>query len=67
MNLVEAVQSEIKRVTEIIIEYRSIPGGAGNLGAALMQRDVDEAIRLLASSEAVELIGIYKKLQEWYL
>ena len=67
MNLVEGVQKEIKRVTEIIIEYRSIPGGAGNIAAALMQQDVDEAIRRLASSEAVELISIYKKLQEWEL
>lgn len=65
MNLVDGVQSEIKRVTEIIQEYNKYEGG--KFAAGLMQFDIDTAINLLAIGDTVGLIGIYEKLKEWEL
>ena len=65
MNLVEAVQSEIKRVTEIIQEYNKYEGG--QFAAGLMQFDIDTAIKLLSIGDSVGLMIIYKKLKEWEL
>jgi hypothetical protein len=65
MNLVEGVQSEIKRVTEIIQEYNKYEGG--QFAAGLMQFDIDTAINLLATGDTVGLISIYQKLKEWEL
>lgn len=63
----EALPEEIKRVQEIIIEYRSIPKGAGNIAATFMQHDVDMAVKVLAEGNVVDMLVYYDILKEYEL
>jgi hypothetical protein len=63
----EALPEEIKRVQEIIIEYRSIPKGAGNIAATFMQHDVDMAVKSLEEGNVVDMLYYYQELKGWEL
>lgn len=61
-SLGEALPDEIARVREILGQYRSI-GVAGRLGAALIERDLDQAVRALAEGDVVAMARAYAKLK----
>lgn len=67
MSLAEDLPKEIKRVTEIIHEYRQVPGNAGLLAASLMQLDIDRAIKASVAGDVTEMLLCYSKLKEWEL
>ena len=66
-NLIEGLTDEILRVTEIIREYRELPGGAGNLAAHFMEVDVAAARKAQASGDVIECLAAFGKLQEYEL
>ena len=67
MNLIEGLNLQINRVNEIIKEYESIPGGAGNLTAAVMKENILAAQNSMASGDTIEMMKQYKSLEEWEL
>ena len=66
-NLIEGLTNEILRVTEISKEYKSLPGGAGMLAAAIMDDTIDRARKAQASGDILQMIPILKDLQEFEL
>lgn len=67
MNLIEGLNLQINRVNEIIKEYESIPGGAGNLAAAVMKENIIAAQKAMATGDTIEMMKQYKSLEEWEL
>lgn len=64
-NLLEGLLEEISRVSEMIIEYRSLPSGAGYLAAAFMELDIMRAETAISKMDAVQMIASYKALKEY--
>lgn len=60
-NLVEGLQSEIKRNRELLDLYRSIPTGA--FGAAMIERDINAAIDALGSGDIALMIKAYNGMK----
>lgn len=63
-SLGEALPAEIKRCQELVQVYRELPNGAGAFGAMMIQRDIDAAVRALASGDIIAMISAHRALQE---
>ncbi len=62
MNLIEGLQKEMNRCRELKKEYEKIP--TGNFGATMIQVDINNGERAIASGDVVEMLKAYKDLQE---
>ena len=66
-NLVEGLTDQILRVTEIQMEYLSLPNIAGYLAATAMGYSLDAARKAQASGSIEEMMAAYKDLEEYEL
>lgn len=62
MNLIEGLQKEMNRCRELKKEYEKIP--TGSFGATMIQVDINNGERAIASGDVVKMLSAYKKLQE---
>lgn len=62
-SLAEALPKAIKRSQELLEAYVDI-GPMGSFGAGFIRRDIDEAVKALASGDVVRMIGAFKALNE---
>lgn len=62
----EALPLEMTRVRDKLLPvYDATPGG--QIAAAMMRADLDQAQRALASGDVVEMIRVYESLKEYSL
>lgn len=59
----EAIQDEIKRNYELLAIYKSLPDGAGMIGASFIQADLDFAHQALKDDNVVNILQAYEKLK----
>ena len=64
MNLVEALTVEIRRVTKIAAYYRSI-GPGGEIGARMMEAEIDRAQAALGLGSILPIIHCLHALEGW--
>lgn len=64
-NLMEGLLDEITRVSEMIIEYRSLPKEAGRWAASMMSLEVEEARKAIVNEDTVQMIYSLKRLKEF--
>lgn len=62
MNLIEGLQSELKRCRELLKAYDSI-GPAGKYGAAYLKRDIKTAEDAISNGDTVAMLRNYKTLK----
>lgn len=62
-NLLTALTKEIERNAKLVQIYKSI-GVPGMIGATLIQADIDAAQKAIAEMDTVEMIRVFKALQE---
>lgn len=55
---------EIARVSELLGHYKSLPNGAGNLGAGFIQLARDRALKAIADGDLVGMLQAYAILKE---
>lgn len=67
MNLIEGLQEEIKRVTEIKKQYDELPKGAGAFGSAVMKVSIHNANKAIANMDTVAMVAALKDLKEYEL
>ena len=63
MSLGEEFPKELSRVRQLVAEYRSLPDGAGYLGASIMELALKRADQASASGDVVEMIRSYEELK----
>ena len=61
MNLIEEIQSELKRVKEILPLYEAIPTGA--FGAMMIKSDIKAGEESIASGDTVKMVSALANLQ----
>lgn len=66
-NLVERLTNEISRVAKIRDIYISVPGGGGQIAAAMMMMSLNTAIKALGSNDIVEMISAVQDLEGYEL
>lgn len=64
MNLVAALGSEIKRNQELLAMYQELPNGAGNFGAAMIKKDIENAIAAMESGDAEKMMQAYNAMKD---
>lgn len=62
-NLLDAMFEEMNRVRELIQEYKSIPGEAGMIGAALLKINIQDAERAISSNDVAQMLLCYEHLK----
>lgn len=62
-NIIDGILNEIDRVQELVLEYESLPSGAGMLGAALMKQSIAHGKKVISSGDAIEALRAYADLQ----
>jgi len=62
-NLVEALASEIERNAKLILLYEEI-GPAGVFGKTMIQMDIDNGKKALASGDVVEIAKAYEEMKD---
>jgi hypothetical protein len=62
-NLMDGLLKEMNRVRELITEYKSLPGGAGMLGASLMAINIQMAEKAISNGDVIEMLVQYEKLK----
>lgn len=62
-NLAEALQEELSRNTELLVEYSSLPNGAGFLGAELLKDRIERANKAIISGDVVQMLAVYEELK----
>ena len=64
-NLIEGLLEEMNRVREMMVEYRSLPKGAGRFAASLMELNIKNAEEAISEGDAVKMIEALKLLKEY--
>lgn len=59
----EDILVELKRNRELVSVYLGLPDGAGQIGAALINADIDAAEKALAENDIVAILQSYEKLK----
>ena len=67
MNLIEGIQQQIKRVTEIKKEYDEVPNGAGRFASLMMSRSIERAEASIAFGDVVEMLAAHQELAGYEL
>jgi hypothetical protein len=62
-NLLDELFNEMNRVRELIKEYRDLPGGVGNIGAALMQININNAEKAIREGDIIKELEAYGELK----
>lgn len=62
-NLMDGLFDEMNRVRELIAEYKSLPDGVGNIGAALMTINIKEAEQAIKNNDVIEMLRCYEVLK----
>lgn len=60
MNLIEALQNEIKRNTKLVEIYKSVPNGA--FAAMMISQDIRDAELAIANGDTVAMIRLLQEL-----
>ena len=60
-NIADALANEIQRNRELLEEYKKIPAGA--FGAALIDLDIKNAVKALASGDVLEILQAYEAMK----
>ena len=64
-NLMDGLFSEMNRVREVIKEYEHPAlNGAGNLAAAIMKIDIQQAEKAIKDNDVIAMLQAYSKLKE---
>ena len=63
MNLIEGLQKEMSRVRELKAEYEGLPGGAGFIGASLMNVALANADKAIAKGDVIAELKCYEELK----
>lgn len=61
--LADALPEEMARVREAIAIYKTVP--MGHIAAALMQADIDAAMKAIMHGDTVEMLRRYESLKGW--
>lgn len=61
MNLIDGLNTELKRAKELLELYESIPTGA--FGAAMIKQTIDHAELSIQTCNTVEMVKAYQRLQ----
>jgi len=61
-NLMEGLQKEMNRCRELVKLYEEIP--TGGFGATMIKQDISNAEKAIAGGDIVEMLKIFKVLQE---
>lgn len=61
MNLIDGLNTELKRAKELMEVYESIP--TGGFGAAMIQQTIDHAELSMQTDNTVEMVKAYQRLQ----
>lgn len=62
-SLGHALPAEVKRCQKLLCVYKSL-GPAGAFGAAMIQADIDAAMKAMIEQDTVEMIRCYQALKE---
>lgn len=62
-SLAEALPLEQERVRQLLVDYESLPNGAGRFGAAFLRADLLAAEQAAASGDVVAMLRAYQKLK----
>ena len=62
-SLAEALPKEQARVRELIVLYRSLPDGAGNIAVAMMENSLRMADSAVMSGDVIAMIQSYEDLK----
>ncbi len=62
-NLVSALQEEIQRNRELLLNYAEI-GQVGNIARKLIEHDIKNALDFMAYGDTVGMLQIYQTLKE---
>lgn len=60
MNLMDGLNIELKRATELLEVYESIP--TGGFGAAMIKQTIKDAERSMQLGDTVGMLGAYQRL-----
>ena len=63
-SLASAYPIEQARIRQLITDYRSLPNGAGMLGALMLEQTLAEADRAMAAQDVVAMIQAYAAMRE---
>lgn len=66
-SLGDALPRKMAEIRDIYIPAYERVGPAGQFAIAMMKRDLDRAARALAAGDAVEMLVVYRKLEEYSL
>lgn len=61
--LMDGLLDEMNRVRELITEYKNLPNGVGNIGAALMGINIKEAEDSIRNNDVIEMMRCYEHLK----
>ena len=60
MNLIDGLNSELKRAKELLEVYESIP--TGGFGAVMIKQTIDHAELSMQTGNTVEMVNAYQRL-----
>lgn len=63
-SLGDALPKEIARVRDDVLPLYIKLGSIGAFGAKMIRKDLDDASRAMISGDVIEMIRVYKALQE---
>ena len=61
MNLMDGLQTELKRAKELLVTYQSIP--TGGFGAMMIQKAIDNAETCIREEDTVGMVPAYSELK----
>jgi len=64
MTLAESLPIELERVIILREEYKSLEGGAGNIGAAMMTVAIDHAQKSQIEGDVIQMLVAHERLKE---
>lgn len=65
-SLGDAIQDEIKRVRELVVQYNDpILNGAGRFASFMMEQSLDKAVKALAEGDVIEILRAYEDLKTY--
>lgn len=61
-NIIEGIQEQQKRCRELLEQYKTI-GPVGAFGTLMINRDIEEGDKAIASGDVVRMLGAFKALE----
>lgn len=63
-SLATAFPIEQARIRRLILDYRSLPNGAGTFGALMLEQTLAQADAAAASGDALAMLRAYQEMHE---